>query len=285
MASAKYVIVNLLRRTGIAKFLRPIAKRILYLLYSRHGFRLVLSDTHVCRFSPDFFFSRWENFARDHNGCWLYCVNYAAKCHSFFDVGAHVGIYSIPVALAMQKKNTTVICFEPSAANCRKLETHISMNRLSNVEIVDCLVGDRDKEAVDFFCVPHLPDPMGSRMDRRRKGLRKITARQISLDSFCDKKMIMPDVIKIDVEGAELDVMKGAMDVIKKFKPLIFLSVHPRLLQQQRQDLIELNELISGINYVILDDNLNISKCENLAEYVLMPQHMNKQELIDRLKG
>jgi len=52
---------------------------------------------------------------------------------------------------------------------------------------------------------------------------------QIKLDSYCNKFNVTPDVIKIDVEGAEGEVLRGSRYILETSKPLIFLSLHPTL--------------------------------------------------------
>src|SRR5436305_407734 len=52
-------------------------------------------------------------------------------------------------------------------------------------------------------------------------------ARQISLDNFCLSRQLSPQVIKIDVEGAEHQVLQGAVEIMRQCRPHIFLSIHP----------------------------------------------------------
>jgi FkbM family methyltransferase len=50
---------------------------------------------------------------------------------------------------------------------------------------------------------------------------------QIRLNDFTDYTRIVPDVITMDVEGAELEVLKGASDILRAVRPVVFVSVHP----------------------------------------------------------
>ena len=70
------------------------------------------------------------------------------------------------------------------------------------------------------------------------------------LDDIVNDLKIVPDIIKIDVEGAELDVLKGARTTIEKYKPKIFLSIHSEKLERDCID------FLSGYKYEnrLLDD-------------------------------
>ena len=62
-------------------------------------------------------------------------------------------------------------------------------------------------------------------------GRKKITNKRyipsITLDQFCKDKKISPDIIKVDIEGSEIEMLIGAKNIIKKSRPIIFLSYHP----------------------------------------------------------
>ena len=53
-------------------------------------------------------------------------------------------------------------------------------------------------------------------------------ADSVSLDEFFASKAVMPDVIKIDVQGAEMDALRGAEQKLRRRRPIIFLEVRPK---------------------------------------------------------
>jgi len=55
---------------------------------------------------------------------------------------------------------------------------------------------------------------------------------QLKLDDWCMAKGIYPDIITMDVEGAEFEVIKGAEAVLRKLRPIIFMSVHPEFMYE-----------------------------------------------------
>lgn len=56
------------------------------------------------------------------------------------------------------------------------------------------------------------------------------TTPQIRLDTFVDKYGIAPDIITMDVEGSELEVLRGAKMILKKIKPMVYVSIHPEFM-------------------------------------------------------
>ena len=96
--------------------------------------------------------------------------------------------------------------------------------------------------------------------------------KQVSLDNYFKDLDVVPNVIKIDVEGAEVLVMKGAKKLITKSKPKIYLSIHPGRINQLGQSIEELLELINNLNYNIFDISMNRPKSINLDEYILIPK-------------
>ncbi len=59
-----------------------------------------------------------------------------------------------------------------------------------------------------------------------KDGFSFIKAKKVSLDSYCNSNDIFPDLIKIDVEGDEIEVLKNSKEVLKR-KPSLFISIHP----------------------------------------------------------
>ena len=77
------------------------------------------------------------------------------------------------------------------------------------------------------------------------------------------------DIIKIDVEGSEMDVLEGGKFIINKFKPMIMMEVNKVHLQSSGRDLSELIEFYKSLDYKIFRilDNGKLLKINHLSEF------------------
>jgi FkbM family methyltransferase len=137
-----------------------------------------------------------------------------------FDIGAHVGFYTL-LSAELVGKDGKVFSFEPLMANYEYLKKHIEINNYKNITPFNVAVSDR--EGFAFFArgentsTGHLTN----------EG--EIKVRTIAIDDWINnKKLPIPNVLKIDVEGAEFDVLIGAANFLKNNKPVIFLSLHSK---------------------------------------------------------
>jgi FkbM family methyltransferase len=130
---------------------------------------------------------------------------------TFIDIGTNVGLFSLH-ASAIVGESGKVISFEPSSATIRRLEENIALNRCTNIEVVpkglsssvgtlELVVAGNGYDAFNSFATPS----MGDITDREKV---EVT----TLDTFAALRKIAPKdvkLMKIDVEGWELHVLKG----------------------------------------------------------------------------
>lgn len=123
----------------------------------------------------------------------------------FLDVGANIGIYSLVAASKITKGK--IYAFEPSPASLSRLYENILLNNLTSVISVSKKVVS-DKVGFHHFTINNTPDYNHISYLDEKSGTIKIPA--VSLDYFINKKKLSRiKLIKIDVEGAELLVLKG----------------------------------------------------------------------------
>lgn len=189
-----------------------------------------------------------------------------SKKRVVFDVGAHIGLYSL-TACKVVDIDGCVIAFEPAEVNYKALIRHMRFNEISNMRVFPFIVGKEDKDEVLFY---ESVFPTGMHRKIPLKGYKKRLKRQVTLDTFCELNGFYPEVIKIDVEGGEGDVLKGASGILKKSHPTIFLSIHPGLLQYYNTSIRELLDFIVQQDYRLFNFDgsyaVNVSHNEYIME-------------------
>jgi len=149
------------------------------------------------------------------------------------DAGAFIGLFSIFAGKRVGKVGK-VFAFEPDERSRGILSENIKLNNLENVEIFSYALGEFCTNLKFFVSSQHPASSGGIFL----KGKEKIVP-QITLDDFVKKYDIKRiDFIKADIEGMERNLLKGAEDVIKKFKPKIAICTY---------HLIEDEEILAGI--------------------------------------
>jgi FkbM family methyltransferase len=133
------------------------------------------------------------------------------------DIGAHAGYYSLLSSL-LAGPSGAVWAFEPDPRNHAALQRHLRINRRSNVSAVRAAVAD--VRGVARFQAGH-----GSGTGKLSPH-GPVEVEVIRLDDFCGERGIRPTVLKIDVEGAELEVLAGAPRLLERERPAILLSTH-----------------------------------------------------------
>lgn len=168
----------------------------------------------------------------------------------YLDIGANVGLHSI----LYSKTAKEVHAFEPLRKNLEYFQKMVSINKIKNIKILPCAV-------LDFEGLAKFEEGDSSATGKiSRNG--KIEVNVITLDKYIKRSKISPDIMKIDVEGAEVSVLKGARNLIKIFKPLIFLETHGdkarkecfRILYDngyKKYILLERNESLDANEYLI----------------------------------
>lgn len=142
------------------------------------------------------------------------------------DAGAHHGLYTL-LASKQVGWSGKVIAVEPSPRECKRLEKHLRVNRCSNTELVPCALGEDPGEA-DLYLVDGFQDWCNSlRPPDVNEPIRTVRVPVRRLDDVLGELGVCKvDLIKLDVEGAELSVLYGAMKLLHgRSRPAILAEV------------------------------------------------------------
>jgi FkbM family methyltransferase len=143
----------------------------------------------------------------------------------FFDVGAYRGIFSLLAAKKLSSQGR-VVAFEPSPRERRHFGMHIRMNGLKNIRVEPCAVSSASG-TLEFFTVTSGHMTMNSlRRPPTECAVRKVTVDAISLDRYlAEHKIARIDVMKIDVEGGEMEAFRGASELLNAIRPILICEV------------------------------------------------------------
>jgi FkbM family methyltransferase len=158
---------------------------------------------------------------------WHFVEHFLKKGITVVDIGAHHGFYTI---LAAKKVGPSgcVIAFEPSPRERLKLSSHLKLNRCKNVKVEPFALASQDGEAI-FFLVQGSSTRCNSlRRPAISESMEGIMVNTMTLDNYLKKEEIFRvDFVKMDVEGAELDVLKGASELLSRNpRPVIMAEVY-----------------------------------------------------------
>lgn len=150
----------------------------------------------------------------------------------FIDVGANGGMHTIPVALSLGSRGK-VIAIEPEPKNFSILEKNVKLNNLNNVTCIKSACFKEEKKLKLFL------DKEGQgghslieKTPIEKEGFIEINTRKLD-NIIAENKVERVDIIKLDVEGAELDVLMGAIKILEKYKPkIIFESWNEKFLDK-----------------------------------------------------
>jgi FkbM family methyltransferase len=180
----------------------------------------------------------YKFFCRINRDDFLFMTNHENEIMEYFnpnegdtvvDVGAHIGLYSL-IAAKRVGPSGKVIAIEPDPENFKILKKNILLNQLSNVEALECAVYSTRGKLRLF-----LPELEQGRtifntvmQDRARTSTNFLEVEANTLDNILESINITEvNWIKIDVEGAELEVLKGAVNTLSSNKNItLVVEIH-----------------------------------------------------------
>lgn len=169
---------------------------------------------------------------------------------TFIDVGANLGLYTL-VAARRVGESGCVVSIEPSAREMEMLQNNVQQNALRNLRLCQVALFDRASEVE--LLVAGLQNSghntlgafgYNTILDHREK----VGAMRLD-DLVQSEKLGRVDVIKMDIEGAELAALRGASETIQRFHPVVLLELSDRALQHQHSSSAGVLDLLTQQGY------------------------------------
>ncbi|MCI0539114.1 MAG: FkbM family methyltransferase [Verrucomicrobiales bacterium] len=183
-------------------------------------------------------FQKWV-FGAGLHGCWLgtYELRKQRRLSAeispgqvVYDIGANVGFYTMLAAVRVGRTGR-VFAFEPAPANLELLGRHIALNRLEQARVFPCALGAAT--GTSSF------ETSNNSFEGRLAPTGTLTVGVETLDHLLAGGEIAPaHVVKVDVEGAEFDVLRGGERFFLEAKPKLFLATHGAALHGRCSELL-----------------------------------------------
>ena len=182
------------------------------------------------------------------SGCEKCMINDSINAKCIFDVGANIGYYTLQFASLSQK----VFAFEPLSYQVSELEKNLSLNHFTNVQITENIVSSTNDQLMRIYF---------SGINNSGKSSVEVFSERyedkysITLDSYCRQENIsVIEIIKIDVEGHELNVLRGMHFLLTHKRVLkIYIEINQKTLAAANSSPEEVFSLLSSYGYRAYD--------------------------------
>jgi FkbM family methyltransferase len=171
----------------------------------------------------------------------------------FLDVGAHIGYFSIK-ASAQVGPTGRVVAFEPNPETLKLLRENVKVNRTFNILIQPVACTDRER-TLNLYAAP-IVNTGASSLSQQNASVsasdlpRPYTVRGRAIDDVIrELNLSRVDAVKIDVEGAEVSVLRGALTTLKQFHPKVVVEVIASQLASFQTTPEEVAALLRGAGY------------------------------------
>jgi FkbM family methyltransferase len=173
-----------------------------------------------------------------------------------WDIGAHWGHYSI-FGASIAEKNNQIFAFEPDNSARKTLLSNLALNGFEQkVTVFDSLISDIDGE-LDFL---DLGGNSNSHIVKNSAGQSTVRKKTRTLNSLLND-LPVPDFIKIDTEGAEIDILRSGSALLNNHKVRFICELHPFAWDEFKVQYSEFQQLVkdSGRTIRLLDEKKQLS--------------------------
>lgn len=166
-----------------------------------------------------------------------------------FDVGTNIGETALNFAM-LSGKQGSVVGFEPVPATFGKCRMNLQLNDFPWLKVENLALSDKSET---LFFDPATYHNSGGIFMRKVGSDAACEVGAVTLDDYCSKNAVGKiDLLKIDVEGFELNVLKGAQVVLRKMRPILFVEINNNNLNRQNASAGDIFDLLGNLNYSVV---------------------------------
>lgn len=175
------------------------------------------------------------------------------------DIGAHIGLMAVVLGKRVGV-NGKVYTFEPTPRTFEILNKTIHLNKLEHIVTSVNKAVSSGSGSIEFNA--NNEDVSNSIvLYEYNTGHKKITVQTVSIDDFVkEKKILQLNFIKIDAEGVELDILKGAGKTLRDFDCKMILALHPVAIEAKGDSLSEIYDIVTDAGYMMYWQSKEVAK-------------------------
>jgi FkbM family methyltransferase len=163
-----------------------------------------------------------------------------------FDLGANFGYYAITIASALQG-DCRVYAFEPNPKTMRRFQRNVALNGTRGLDLLEVGLSDAPGHALVVETSAH-----SGAAYLRQTSLSGVPV--TTLDLFCElNKIDRLDLIKMDIEGAELRALRGGIATFKRFRPALLIELNPETSEREGYSVRDVVVFLEDLGYTIWD--------------------------------
>lgn len=193
-----------------------------------------------------------------------------APDHVFFDIGANVGVYSLLAAKRLSAGK--VHAFEPSSIHCKKFQENMDLNGFQNVLLNQLALSTGYSEKKLY--VPTGKNTGMASLYKYQDSYKEVEEEDVyatSLDGYVQANSVgRVDLIKIDVEGAESEVLKGSLEVLGHYRPTVMMEADCTHLARAGRTPSQLIDFWKELGYAVyrIGSSAELTRIESSSDFL-----------------
>ena len=172
-----------------------------------------------------------------------------------YDVGSFEGL----LALFFASRAKQVICYEPNSRNHSRLLDNIKLNGFTNVQVRKTGVGEAPQQ-IQMLWNPAMPGGASAETVTAAHLQDTVSSVQVetipitTLDKDAEENRLpAPDLIKIDIEGWELEALRGARQLLRRFRPALYLEMHGETMAEKKRKVADIVQFLEEAGYPVIE--------------------------------
>ncbi len=248
--------------------LKKIFYSVLDIITLKRGVTRVINGTKVK------FPARWSRY---------YEKDYESENYAFLkqrvkpgmhiiDIGAHIGLFSV-ISSKLTGQSGKVVSFEPTPETYSVLKKTLQLNHCDNVMPLQAAISNENGKATFYIGNTTVNNSNSLVKNKPGEELHSHIVELLTIDTVVKTYSVKPGLIKIDAEGAELDVLKGGQDFILANKPIIILGLHPASVKAKGDSLETIWDLLKKYAYTIKLEEKEMTREDFCSREILFDVH------------